>query len=51
MRMDTDSLVLPASYEGLFRNLHDWIFVIGVGEDGALTFETVNPPSRWNPTS
>lgn len=42
--MDRGFLSLPASYEGLFPNLHDWIFVIGVGEDGSLTFETVNPP-------
>lgn len=32
------------SYDGLFQNLYDWIYVVGVGEDGAMTFETVNPP-------
>jgi len=42
--MDSESSSLPVSYEGLFPNLHDWIFVIGVGEDGSITFETVNPP-------
>lgn len=34
----------PGSYEGLFPNLYDWIYVVGVAEDGALSFETVNPP-------
>ena len=34
----------PASYDGLFQNLYDWIYVIGVAEDGSMTFETVNPP-------
>jgi PAS domain S-box-containing protein len=34
----------PASYDGLFQNLYDWIYVIGVAEDGRMTFETVNPP-------
>ena len=34
----------PESYDGLFPNLYDWIYVVGVGEDGVLTFETVNPP-------
>ncbi len=33
-----------SSYEGLFPNLYDWIYVVGVAEDGALSFETVNPP-------
>ncbi|MFA6957017.1 MAG: ATP-binding protein [Thermoanaerobaculia bacterium] len=32
------------SYEGLFPNLYDWIYVVGVAEDGGLSFETVNPP-------
>jgi PAS domain S-box-containing protein len=32
------------SYEGLFPNLYDWIYVVGVSEGGVLTFETVNPP-------
>jgi PAS domain S-box-containing protein len=32
------------SYEGLFPNLYDWIYVLGVAEDGVVTFETVNPP-------
>ncbi|MFZ1613716.1 MAG: PAS domain-containing protein, partial [Holophaga sp.] len=31
-------------FEGLFPNLYDWIYVINVSEDGAFTFETVNPP-------
>lgn len=30
--------------DGLFPNLFDWIYVVGVGEDGVLTFQTVNPP-------
>ena len=30
--------------ERLFPNLYDWIYVIGIGEDGVMTFETVNPP-------
>lgn len=30
--------------EGLFPNLFDWIYVVGVAEDGALVFQTVNPP-------
>jgi PAS domain S-box-containing protein len=32
------------SYEGLFPNLYDWIYVVGVSEAGGFTFETVNPP-------
>ncbi len=32
------------SLEGLFPNLHDWISVISVAEDGAFIFEAVNPP-------
>jgi PAS domain S-box-containing protein len=35
---------IPPSYEGLFPNLYDWIYVLGVAEDGVVTFETVNPP-------
>jgi len=35
---------VAAAYEGLFPNLHDWIYVVGVGEDGGMSFETVNPP-------
>ncbi len=31
-------------FEGLFPNLHDWIYVVGVAEDGGLSFETINPP-------
>ena len=30
--------------DGLFPNLFDWIYVVGVGEDGGLAFQTVNPP-------
>jgi PAS domain S-box-containing protein len=30
--------------DGLFPNLFDWIYVVGIGEDGTLTFQTVNPP-------
>jgi PAS domain S-box-containing protein len=30
--------------DGLFPNLFDWIYVLGVAEDGVLTFQTVNPP-------
>jgi PAS domain S-box-containing protein len=33
-----------APYEGLFPNLYDWIYVVGVAEDGGLRFVTVNPP-------
>lgn len=32
------------SYEGLFPNLYDWIYVVGVSEAGGFTFETVNAP-------
>ena len=32
------------SYPGLFPNLYDWIYVVGVAEDGAMSFETINPP-------
>lgn len=39
----TRERAVPA-YEGLFPNLYDWIYVVGVAEDGALSFETVNPP-------
>lgn len=36
----------PDGFEGLFPNLYDWIYVVGIAEDGAMTFETVNPPLR-----
>lgn len=42
--MENSTLSLPAAYEGLFPNLHDWIYVVGVAEDGSLSFETINPP-------
>jgi PAS domain S-box-containing protein len=32
------------SHDGLFPNLFDWIYVVGISEDGILTFQTVNPP-------
>ncbi len=32
------------AFDGLFPNLYDWIYVVGIGEDGGMTFETVNPP-------
>ena len=32
------------TFDGLFQNLYDWIYVIGISEQGAMTFETVNPP-------
>lgn len=32
------------SFDGLFHNLYDWIYVVGISEQGAMTFETVNPP-------
>ncbi len=35
---------VAGKFEGLFPNLYDWIYVISVSEDGAFTFETVNPP-------
>jgi len=31
-------------FEGLFHNLYDWIYVVGISEQGEMTFETVNPP-------
>lgn len=34
----------PAAFEGLFPNLYDWIYVVGIAEDGVMTFETVTPP-------
>ena len=34
----------PNSFDGLFQNLYDWIYVVGVSEQGEMTFETVNPP-------
>ncbi len=37
-------LVAERAYDGLFPNLYDWIYVMGVAEGGELTFETVNPP-------
>jgi len=33
-----------AAFEGLFPNLYDWIYVVGIAEDGAMTFESVTPP-------
>jgi PAS domain S-box-containing protein len=42
-RREADETPSP-SYERLFPNLYDWIYVIGVAEDGGMTFETVNPP-------
>ena len=30
--------------DGLFPNLFDWIYVVGIAEDGVMTFQTVNPP-------
>ncbi len=40
----TPSETVEQGFDGLFPNLFDWIYVIGVGEDGLMTFETVNPP-------
>lgn len=37
---------VPDGFEGLFPNLYDWIYVVGIAEDGAMTFETVNPPLK-----
>ncbi|MFN7958196.1 MAG: ATP-binding protein [Holophagaceae bacterium] len=34
----------PDRFEGLFQNLYDWIYVVGISEQGEMTFETVNPP-------
>ena len=31
-------------FDGLFQNLYDWIYVVGISEQGEMTFETVNPP-------
>jgi PAS domain S-box-containing protein len=31
-------------FDGLFQNLYDWIYVVGISEQGGMTFETVNPP-------
>jgi len=39
-----DKLLADQAYDGLFPNLYDWIYVVGVSEAGELTFETVNPP-------
>ena len=30
--------------ENVVPNVYDWIYVVGIGEDGSMTFETVNPP-------
>lgn len=30
--------------ENLVPNVFDWIYVVGIGEDGRRSFETVNPP-------
>jgi len=35
---------IPYRFDGLFQNLYDWIYVVGVSELGDMTFETVNPP-------
>jgi PAS domain S-box-containing protein len=42
-RTAADTPGTPAE-ETLFPNLYDWIYVVGVGEDGRMTFETVSPP-------
>ncbi|BDU69209.1 hypothetical protein GETHOR_13100 [Geothrix oryzae] len=34
----------PYRFDGLFQNLYDWIYVVGISEQGEMTFETVNPP-------
>ena len=34
----------PYRFDGLFQNLYDWIYVVGIAEQGEMTFETVNPP-------
>jgi PAS domain S-box-containing protein len=34
----------PYRFDGLFQNLYDWIYVVGISELGEMTFETVNPP-------
>jgi PAS domain S-box-containing protein len=45
-----DSMAPPAAddldhrLDGLFPNLFDWIYVVGIAEDGVMTFQTVNPP-------
>lgn len=39
-----DGRATTSGFEGLFPNLYDWIYVVGVAEDGTMTFETVNPP-------
>ena len=31
-------------FESLVPNQFDWIYVVGIGEDGRMSFETVNPP-------
>jgi PAS domain S-box-containing protein len=30
--------------DNVVPNVFDWIYVVGIGEDGAMSFETVNPP-------
>ncbi|BDU77662.1 PAS domain-containing sensor histidine kinase [Mesoterricola sediminis] len=39
-----DQLLAEKAYDGLFPNLYDWIYVLDVSEEGAFTFEFVNPP-------
>ncbi len=35
--------------DSLFPNLFDWIYVVGIAEDGRMTFETVNAPLDAGP--
>lgn len=30
--------------DNVVPNVFDWIYVVGIGEDGTMSFETVNPP-------
>ena len=34
----------PSSDDALFPNFFDWIYVVGIAEDGLMRFETVNAP-------
>ncbi|HLO68650.1 MAG TPA: ATP-binding protein [Holophaga sp.] len=39
-----DRLLSGSTYDGLFPNLYDWIYVLDISEEGEITFEVVNPP-------
>lgn len=49
-RRRSEAAAAPAAEAGeplletVVPNVFDWIYVVGIGEDGTMTFETVNPP-------